>query len=220
MTARNSANICYSSEPGDAHAFTARFDRLYSRLARPYDLAVRLLPVWRHWLGAALPLIRGPRVLEVSFGTGWLLTQYAAEFETHGVDLNERMVTIAQRNLDRAGVSAELRKSGVEALPYPDGRFDTVVNTMSFSGYPDGRRAMTELHRVLHPRGRIVMIDIGYPPDGNRLGTALVGMWKWSGDLIRNMPALFESFGFQVRQQPVGGFGSVHLYVATKQCSG
>ncbi len=206
-----------SAEPRDAEAFTARFDRVYTRLARPYDLAVKLLPVWRHWISAALPHIRGPRVLEVSFGTGWLLTRYANNFDTHGVDLNERMVAIAQHNLRRAGVTAELRQANVEALPYPDGQFDTVVNTMSFSGYPNAQRAMTQLHRVLRQQGRLVLIDVGYPDDGNRLGSALVGMWKRAGDVIRGMPALFESFGFDVYHEQIGGFGSVHLYVATKQ---
>ena len=92
----------YPHEPRDNQAFTARFDRWYSRLARPYDVAVKLLPVWKRWPSSALPLIRGPRVLEVSFGTGWLLTRYAADFETDGVDLDERMVDIARRNLQRA----------------------------------------------------------------------------------------------------------------------
>lgn len=207
----------YPHEPRDKQGFTERFDRWYSRLARPYDAAVKLLPIWKRWLSAALPYIRGPRVLEVSFGTGWLLTRYAAGFETHGADLNERMVSIARRNLQRAGVAAELRQANVEKLPYPDGLFDTVVNTMAFSGYPDGQRAMSELCRVLRPQGRIVMIDVGYPRDGNWLGCRLAGMWNRAGDVIRDMPALFESFGFDVWEDSIGGFGSVHLYVATKR---
>lgn len=207
----------HRAEPRDAQAFTARFDRAYSRLARPYDLAVKVLPVWRHWLSAALPHIRGPRVLEVSFGTGWLLTRYANDFDTHGVDLNARMVAIARRNLRRAGVTARLRQANVEALPYPDGQFDTVVNTMAFSGYPNGQRAVTQLHRVLKPQGRLVLIDVGYPDDGNRPGTALAGMWERAGDVIRDMPPLLDSFGFDVHHEEIGGFGSVHLYVATKR---
>jgi ubiquinone/menaquinone biosynthesis C-methylase UbiE len=217
MSQQHSPGDPCCAEPPDAQAFTARFDRVYSRLARPYDLAVKLLPVWRHWISAALPHIRGPHVLKVSFGTGWLLTRYANDFDTHGVDLNERMVAIAQRNLRRAGVTAELRQANVEALPYPDGQFDTVVNTMSFSGYPNGQRAMTQLHRVLRRRGRLVLIDVGYPHDGNRLGTALVDMWKRAGDVIRDMPPLFDSFGFDVHHEQIGGFGSIHLYVATKR---
>ncbi len=217
MSQQDSSGDPYPAEPRDAEAFTTRFDRLYSQLARPYDLAVRVLPVWRHWISAALPHIRGPRVLEVSFGTGWLLTRYAGNFETYGVDLNERMVAIARRNLARTGVTAELRQANVEALPYPDGHFDSVVNTMAFSGYPNGQRAMSEMHRVLRSQGRLVLIDVGYPPDGNRLGSALVGIWKHSGDVIRDMAPLFDSFGFDVNHEQIGGFGSVHLYVATKQ---
>jgi ubiquinone/menaquinone biosynthesis C-methylase UbiE len=217
LTAQRADRRPDSTEPRDKQAFTARFDRLYTRLARPYDLAVKLLPTWRRWLTPALAHIRGPRVLEVSFGTGWLLTRYAADVETHGVDLNERMVALARRNLRRAGVTADLRQANVEALPYPDEHFDTVVNTMAFSGYPDGEKAMAELHRVLQPRGRLVMIDVAYPGDGNRLGSALAGLWRRSGDVIRDMPPLFERFGFELSEQEIGGFGSVHLFLATKR---
>ena len=206
----------YSAEPRDKRRFTESFDRAYSRFARLYDLAVRLLPIWRRWLCHALPHIYGPRVLEVSFGTGWLLTRYAGRMQASGVDLNAKMVAIARGNLDRAGVHAELRQANVESLPFADDRFDTVVNTMSFSGYPDGARAMSELRRVLRPGGRLVLIDVNYPSDGNRLGTALVGMWKRSGDLIRDMDRQFGEFGFRVSQREIGGWGSVHLYVATK----
>jgi len=210
----------YSPEPSDAGAFTASFDRWYSRFARPYDLAVKALPVWRRLLRCALPHIRGPRVLEVSFGTGWLMTQYARGVEAHGVDLNRRMLAIAARNLERAGVRAELRHADVEALPYPDAHFDTVVNTMSFSGYPDGSRAIAELSRVLRPGGRIVMLDVNFPRDGNRVGTALVEMWKRSGDLIRDMHALFGEAGLDASDEEVGGWGSVHLYLAARGTAG
>ena len=121
----------YSAEPEDKRQFTDSFDRFYSRFARLYDWAVKLTPWWRRWLRQALPHIAGPRVLEVSFGTGWLLTQYAGRFETHGIDLNEAMVAVARRNLERGGAVAELRSGNVEALPYPDDAFDTVVNTIA-----------------------------------------------------------------------------------------
>lgn len=206
----------YSMEPEDAQEYTARWHRVYSRWARLYDLAVRWLPVWRSWLRRALPEIHGPRVLEVSFGTGWLLTRYAGRHDTHGVDLSEAMVRTARRNLARAGLTAELRVANVEHLPYPEGSFDTVLTTMAFSGYPDGRRAMAELRRVLRPGGRLVVIDINYPRDRNCLGSLLVHAWQRSGDLIRDMDALLGEFGFEATDREIGGFGSVHLYVATR----
>ena len=69
--------IHYTAEPADGEEFTERFDRSYSRIAAVYDVAVRWLPVWKTWLKKAIPHIQGERVLEASFGTGYLLTQYA-----------------------------------------------------------------------------------------------------------------------------------------------
>jgi ubiquinone/menaquinone biosynthesis C-methylase UbiE len=207
----------YSRDPADPWAYTLRNDRRYTRFASLYDLVVKAFPLWRCWLGHAIPAIRGPRVLEVSIGTGWLLTQYAGRYQTDGVDVNPRLLEVARRNVARAGVQADLRLADVEALPYPDATFDTVVNTMAFTGYPNGVLAAAELARVLKPGGRLVLVDINYPRDGNRLGTALVErLWKPAGDLIRDIPALLSGAGLHVRDEEIGGWGSVHHYLATK----
>ena len=150
----------YSDEPQDAETFSNRFDHTYTRIAGIYDFAIKALPVWKTWLKHAIPHITGRRVLEVSFGTGYLMTRYAGQFEVYGIDLNARMVSVATRNLSRAGISADLRQGTVEDLPYDDGFFDTVVNTMAFSGYPSATKAMAEICRVLAPTGRLVLMPL------------------------------------------------------------
>lgn len=212
-----SASRRYSKEPANARAFTERCDRYITRSARAYDLAVPLMPFWRRWLSAALPHLRGPRVLEVSFGTGWLLTQYADRFEAHGVDLNQKMLQIATRNLQRRGLTAQLQLANVEALPYPDETFDTVLNTMAFTGYPDASEAMSQLSRVLKADGRLVMIDLNYPHDDNRAGRALVALGRRCGDLVRDMEPVFHAAELDASDQEIGGFGSIHLYRASKR---
>ena len=108
----------YSNEPEDGRTHTAQYDLFYTRFAPLYDWLVKSLPVWRNWIGSALPHIRGPRVLEISFGTGYLLTQYAGQFETYGVDYNQRLASMAKGNLHRAGLKAGLQVADVTALPY------------------------------------------------------------------------------------------------------
>ena len=87
---------------------------------------------------------------------------------------------------------------------------------MAFTAYPDGNLALSEMLRVLEPGGRIVMVDINYPSDGNWIGTTLTNAWKAGGDIIRDMPALFAEYGLEWTEEEVGGFGSVHLYVIEK----
>lgn len=204
------------NEPEDPRRFTQQWDQAYTSFARAYDLAVRLLPVWKTWLRRAVPHIEGPRVLEVSFGTGYLLCQFAGAFETHGIDYNRKMVSVARQNLTREGVKAELLQGNVEALPYPDDSFDCLVNTMAFSAYPNGALAIEEMKRVLRTGGKLVMIDVTYPPDQNWMGTRFAGFWERSGDIIRDMPALLGEAGFSHEQSSIGAWGAVRLYVATK----
>jgi len=175
------------------------------------------LLIWRRWLRQAIPHIEGPRVLEISFGTGWLLTQYADRFVAHGVDLNERLTVVARRNLVRAGAHANLVRADAGSLPYRAASFDTVVNTMAFTGYPDGAQAMSELARVLRPGGRVVMVDINFPRDHNLVGSCLVEVWKRTGDVVRDMAALFAAWDLAVEDREIAGRGSVHLYLATKR---
>ncbi|MGI9325582.1 MAG: class I SAM-dependent methyltransferase [Pseudomonadales bacterium] len=205
----------YSEEPEDQQAFTEGFDRFYTRFAGVYDLLVKVFPIWKRWLRRAVPHLIGPRILEVSFGTGWLMTQYADRFEVHGVDLNNRMVEVAQENLAKSGLSAELQQGNVESLPISDERFDTVLCTMALSGYPNAQRALTEMLRVLKPEGRIVLIDVNYPANENWFGTFLTRFWIRSGDLVRDMGSLFENNQLAYSDEEIGGWGSIHLYIVS-----
>jgi len=205
----------YSQEPVDNKTFTEEFNRFYTSFAQTYDLLVKYLPIWRNWLNHALPYIEGPLVLEISFGTGYLLTQYADRFQVYGIDYNAKMTRTAKANLLQRGLKAELQQADVNSLPYKTNSFDTIVNTMAFSGYADGRKALAEMERVLKPNGRLVMIDINYPQNHNRLGTNLIRFWMAGGDIIRDMNELFDASGWTFEEKEIGGFGSVHLYIAT-----
>jgi len=210
----NDSSPKYSKEPVDNKAFTENFDRFYSRFARTYDLLVKYMPVWRKWINHAVSQIQGTCVLEVSFGTGYLLTQYADRYQVYGIDYNAAMAKTAKTNLSHKGLNAELQQADVNFLPFKENSFDTIINTMAFSGYADGKKVLAELGRVLKPDGKLVMIDINHPKDHNWLGTSLVRFWMASGDIIRDIDDLFNTSGWSFNDDEIGGFGSVHLYTA------
>lgn len=207
------AKKIYSEDPLDPKKYRDDFDKFYTSLGDVCDLIVKIWPAWKGWLNHALPHIRGERVLEVSFGTGYLMTKYAGKHEVHGIDINKRMLEIAKRNLEKADLSADIQEGNVEQLPFEDGYFDTVVNTMAFIGYPDGDRALSEMKRVLRPEGILILIDINYPLNNNWRGTVLTRGWQAGGVIIRDMGALFEKHGIKYQDLEIGGFGSVHMYL-------
>ena len=209
-------NLTYSNQPQDTRQYTEKNDLAYTMFAGLYDWVVKVLPIWKNWITRAIPHIQGQRVLEVSFGTGYLLMQYADRFDTYGIDYNEKMVLTAKNNLDRRGIAAKLQKADVESLPYEDEMFDCVVNTMAFTGYPDGMKAMSELHRVLKKGGKLLLVDVNYPTDRNWLGMLVVRFWAILGDIIKDRNVIFNQFDFEYTDEEVGGFGSIHLYVAEK----
>ena len=202
---------------GNHRTHTETFDRFYTRCAHLYDFAVNISPLWRRWIGQAVPHAHGPTILEISFGPGLLFERYAPGSRIFGLEYNWKMLGLAKRKTGRANLPIALQRGDVYALPYKGGIFDTVVNTMAFSGYRDAGRAIAEMNRVLKPGGKLVMVDINLPGDENPWGTRLTRLWAAFGDIIRDMDAIFTEGGFQYVDKEIGGWGCVHLYVATKQ---
>lgn len=185
------------------------------RFAGVYEFL--LTSSWGQRLRKALPHIRGPRVLEVSFGVGYLMSQYAHDHEVTGVEYNPRCIEAARRRLARMKLDATLIEGDAQALPFPDGSFDTVINTDAFTLYRDPERALREHFRVLAPRGRLIVMEYDDPKDGNWAGR----LWTLGARRIMMMPrldleTLHQSSGFPYRDYDVGTFGVFHMYVSDK----
>jgi len=197
--------------------YTEKMNKAYNWMAKGYDVFMFLFPVWKKWIKKVIPHIEGKRILEVSFGSGFLMQQYASgKYDIYGIDYNGKMLEITQNKMDRMKINAHLTKGNVENLPYHDNTFDTVINTMAFTGYPDGDKAMSELRRVLKPNGKLLLVDFDYPKDRNIFGYWMVRLWEKFGDIIKNLEMLFEKHGLNYEMLPVGGFRSVKLFIAKK----
>jgi ubiquinone/menaquinone biosynthesis C-methylase UbiE len=206
--------ISYKNEPDDSLVFTKKMDRLYTTFASAYDGFMKVFPLWKIWLSSVIPHIQGRNICEISFGPRWLLSQYNSSLEIHGVDYNETMVFRAKEKLSLYNIY--LVQGSVDALPYKSRYFDTVVSTMAFSGYPNSRRALSEMLRITKPGGKIIIVDFNFPEDKNIFGWFLTKIMDWSGDVIRDIDALLRLYDLFYEKDVVGGFGSVQKYIITR----
>jgi len=214
----NPDKIKYTDTANIDSDYTNKMNEAYNWMARGYDAFMIVIPLWKKWIKEVIPHIEGKRILEVSFGNGYLMTQYAKDdYDIYGIDYNEEMLGITSRKMLVRNIDAQLSKANVERIPFPDNTFDTVINTMAFTGYPDGDSAMSELKRVLKKDGKLLLVDFDYPKDRNLMGYLTVRLWEKLGDIIKDINALLTEYDFDFKDQPIGGFGSVHLFIAQKR---
>ena len=142
------------------------------RVRRIYDRRTATGPASRgdrnlRWLcGRA----RG-EILEVGIGRGRTLPFYPRGLHLTGIDLSDVALGVAQARADELGLDAVLRQGDAAALPFSDGRFDTVVFAFVLCTIPDDRRAVAEAVRVLRPGGRLLLVEHVRSP--NRLVRAV-----------------------------------------------
>ena len=148
------------------------FQAFFSRqLAKPSGLFGRLLTA--RWLEKAnagmnsltldsLALEPGDRLLELGFGSGYLLEKVLAnrlcDFAA-GADISPEMVRHvgARLRLYVEAGKAQIRDGDIEAIPFADSEFTKLctVNTLYF--WKDPQRALAECRRVLAVGGRLAL---------------------------------------------------------------
>jgi ubiquinone/menaquinone biosynthesis C-methylase UbiE len=116
----------------------------------------------RRWMGGRRRrLLAGARgaVLEIGGGTGANLAHYRDVDRVTIAEPDPFMRNRIGPKLEDARVPVEVAAAGAEALPFPDGSFDTVVSTLVLCTVPDQEAALDEVRRVLRPGGRLLFIE-------------------------------------------------------------
>jgi demethylmenaquinone methyltransferase/2-methoxy-6-polyprenyl-1,4-benzoquinol methylase len=153
----------------------AGVERMFSAIAPRYDFLNRLLSagcdrLWRRAAVRATELPREGRLLDVCTGTADVALEAARQFpgaSVAGVDFSPPMIALGQGKAAKAGYGDRIRLSvaPAELLPFPDGGFDAVTVAFGLRNIPDRLRALREMHRVLRPAGRAVILEFSTPPN-------------------------------------------------------
>ncbi len=110
--------------------------------------------------------IAGRAVLEVGCGHGGgasYLVRALQPASYMGLDVNPATVAFCRKRHVLPGL--HFVQGDAQALPFPDGSFDAVVNIESSAHYPSLPRFLAEVSRVLRPGGHFLYAD-SQPPQG------------------------------------------------------
>ena len=142
----------------------------------------------------ALDLRPGDRLLDVACGGGTFLQEFAADVDhVAGLDLSELQIRFAQRRLQERVTlgTAEFVVGEATALPWDDASFTAVTCMGSLEWFDDPGAALSEMHRVLRPGGRLVL-GLGPLAEPGALAdraSLTFGMSVWTEAQVRTMLA-------------------------------
>jgi ubiquinone/menaquinone biosynthesis C-methylase UbiE len=111
----------------------------------------------------------GDSVLEVGCGTGTLTLaakrQAGPSGKVVGIDVIPRMIELSKQKAAQANEQITFQLGSIDDIPFPENHFDVLL--CSFMIYhmseTTRRKGLTEIHRVLKPNGRLLVLDMVSP---------------------------------------------------------
>jgi ubiquinone/menaquinone biosynthesis C-methylase UbiE len=181
------------------------FDLLYHAFAFAYDLVAAVVSFgrWRDWVLSVIPFIEGTRILELGHGPGHLQQALTTlRLDSVAVDESASMGRLARRRL---GGSHRLARALAQKIPFASESFDAIISTFP-SEYIFDMQTLSEAHRVLRSRGRLIVLPVAFPTSG-----FLKWLYKVTGqspaaldDIIKNkFKQPFTQAGFSVEIKTV-----------------
>src|SRR5688572_16496878 len=104
----------------------------------------------------------GERVQDVGSGPGLLAAAIAEATgpsgRVSGIDISEPLLSIAKAHCSHLSW-VDFRQADATQLPFPDHAFDAAIATQVLEFVRDVDAVLSEVHRVLRPGRRVVIVD-------------------------------------------------------------
>jgi len=147
---------------------------VFSSVASKYDIMNDVMSfgihrIWKKIAMAHTGLKKGMHALDIAGGTGDLTIpmskQVGATGEVIISDINPAMLEQGRRRLIDKGVAGNVKfvEANAEELPFEDNSFDCVTIAFGLRNVTNKDKALKEMHRVLKPGGRLLVLEFSKP---------------------------------------------------------
>jgi demethylmenaquinone methyltransferase / 2-methoxy-6-polyprenyl-1,4-benzoquinol methylase len=156
----------------DSEQFADDVRGMFDRIAGVYDVMNSAMTAGLHhqWRQRAVDRAEvgpGSDALDICCGTGDLALELRRRIgpdgRVVGSDFSEAMLELARRKSGDQGLPVEFGWADALELPYGDRSFDAVTIGFGARNLADLDRGLSEMGRVLRPRGRLVILEITRP---------------------------------------------------------
>ncbi len=160
--------------PANGRPTTERVQSIFKSLAPDYDRFNRLSSLgvdrsWRRKTVKMAELRRTSQVLDIAAGTGDLtmaLARYGQPESILSTDFVPEMLEVGKAKAAEYEGATSISFAVVDAqdLPFNDDSFDVVTVGFGVRNLPDRAANFREVHRVLKPGGRYLVLEMSRPP--------------------------------------------------------
>jgi demethylmenaquinone methyltransferase/2-methoxy-6-polyprenyl-1,4-benzoquinol methylase len=219
----------------------ARIRRVFTGVAPRYDLMNDLMSfglhrLWKRWLVEAVAPQPGQTIVDLAGGTGDVAVALAAPDRC--VTVCDPSVAMMQAGRYRVLPYVDWVAGEAEAMPFAENSLDSVTISFGIRNVTRLRDALTEMHRVLKPGGKLFCLEFSKPhawlaPFYNlfsfqvipRLGAFVANQpeaYAYLVESIRRFPdqeelaSLFRDAGFSRVNYRNFSFGIVALHIGEK----
>lgn len=143
--------------------------KMFDIISPTYDRINRILSLgmdrkWRKKCAEQLPAQKNLKILDIATGTGdqaIALHQSKASIQSiTGIDLSMEMLEIAKKKAP----NVHFLHADAEKLPFPANHFDASTFSFGIRNVPTPLTSLKEIHRVLKPKGRCLILEFSLPP--------------------------------------------------------
>lgn len=193
-----------------------KIQTLFSDISKSYDSANDAITFgmarsWRRKLVKWSEAKPNEKILDLATGTGDLAFDFLNltdhKVEVLGVDFCEPMLEVAREKSKARNVEIEFTWGDACDLKFADNSFDIVSISYGIRNVENFDKAIKEIHRVLKPKGRLMILETG--SKGSGLLSPLIGIYSGYvmpliGGIISGKKSAYNYLGSSSSEFPSG----------------